>query len=199
MSSAADQLQQMSDPVTVTQRSAIVSGVVFVETAVELTPSWWWLGPAISAVAATAAALLSLIQINRSRLSHDATLFLNISSRYNSPEMAKALRELAAYQHKYPEDFSERWKAAYDAGDEEAKQLNEFRRLVTRFFTDIGRLYEFRIIGKATARALSAFNGIAVFYEVCEPMNYVHDPKRDNTYALALKRVRKTYGRGAVA
>lgn len=169
------------------------------ETAVELAPSWWWLGPAISAFAATAAALLSLIQINRSRLSHDAALFLNISSRYNSPEMAKALRELAAYKQKHPGDFAERWKSAYDRGDEEAKQLNESRRLVSRFFTDIGRLYEFRIIGKATARALSAFNGIHVFYEVCEPMNYIHDPKRDKAYSLALKRARRKYGRGAVA
>jgi len=169
-----------------------------VDAAVELTPSWWWLGPAISAFGATAAAVLSLIQITRMRLAHDAELFLNVAGRYNSPEMATALRELAAYQKQNPSNFAERWKADYEAGVQSAKDLNEHRRLVSRFFTDIGRLYELKIIGKGTAGALSAFNGIHVFYDVCEPMNHAHDPKRDKTYVEALKRARTKYGRGGV-
>lgn len=109
--------------------------------------------------------------------------------------MADSLRRLVAWRKSRGSNFAKVWSDLYDAGDPEAKDLNRARRLVSRYFDDIGRLYDVGLISGKLARGLTATYGIQVFYEICEPMNNARNPTRLQVYSNHVRYLRHTYGK----
>jgi hypothetical protein len=153
---------------------------------------------AVSCVAAAVAALAARRQVTKLKHSNFAQIFLSFSSRYNSEEMASALRALVQWRRVHKEGFAKTWRDAYMAGDAAAAEINKARRLVSRFYQDVARLYEVGVIDRVFAAALLATNGLHVYYEICAPMNELHDPELYRGYDEILRKLRRKYAGGRV-
>ncbi len=160
---------------------------------------------AVSAIAATISIALAIATtvgvFSQARAAHKtnaADLFISFSARYNSPEMAAALRALAALYRESPNDFASKWINAKRSGDAEALKLNDYRRLVSRLYFDVARLYHAKLISTSFARELLRNNGLNVFYKVCEPMNDEDHPQRIKLYSRILVGLQKKYGSGQI-
>jgi hypothetical protein len=158
---------------------------------------------AISAVAAAISAFVTAItamgvflQARVAGKASAAALFLSFSERYNSIEMATALRHLARWRLSCSDQFAIEWALSKSKQESGALQLNEYRRIVSRFYFDVARLYEVGLIGRKHAKALLANNGLNVFYQVCEPMNIATHPDRVSTHTVMLKDLLPSYGTG---
>ena len=164
-----------------------------------LTPAGVALGlAAVSALATALAAFAAWRRVAKLGDANFARIFLSFSERYNSEEMASALRSLVKWRQTQGAEFAETWNGAYLAGDAPAADINKARRLVSRFYQDVARLYEVGLINRAFGRALLASNGLHVYYEICAPMNAVHDPERYARYDEQLKKIRRKYAAGKV-
>jgi hypothetical protein len=155
-------------------------------------------GAALSGLGAAAAAIGVFMQARTATEAQAGQLFVDFSARYNDERMAGALKALAAWYLSTPDDRVPRWIDAKRAGEAQAIALNQHRRLVSRFYFDVARLYLMKLIGARYAKQLLENNGLNIFYDVCEPMNAANHPARVTRYSRALKRICSRYGRGGV-
>jgi len=145
-------------------------------------------------LAAVAAAFAAFMQASRTRETNTAQLFLSFSERYNSPEMAAAMRRLVKWRLEYKDNFAKVWEERRQMGDADAVELNAARRLVSRYYYDVARLHEVGLISSKFARALLSNNGLHVFYDICEPLNDARHHDRERRHAERLMRLLKHYG-----
>lgn len=145
-----------------------------------------------SAVAAACAALATWLQSHRARVAYEADMLLSMGNRYNTAEMAAALRILARSVDTGA-SVPSRWHAAYLSGDEKAQEINNARRLVSSYFIDIARLSLSGVITRRMAYILISRRGLDLFYRVCEPLNDRHYPERNKAYVKRLRSIRPRY------
>lgn len=129
------------------------------------------LASALSAVAAMIAAGLMLVQSRAMRQGQEATLYLDFARRYASDEMRDAMNVLLDWRRDHPGDFAAAWRAALDAGDARATQVNQARRTVHRHFLDIVQMRQVGVISARVARLLTGVHGLTVYYRIVEPLN----------------------------
>lgn len=153
---------------------------------------------AASAIAAAIAAIAAFLQVRASRNATLAELFVAFSDRYNSPEMAIALRELADWYRSTTEARFADWIAAKRLRQEDALRINRHRRLVSRFYLDVARMRCIALINDRYARELVQNNGLNVFYKICEPMNAANHPLRVQRYSKTLRNICRQYGDGSI-
>lgn len=149
---------------------------------------------ALAALAGVFAAAGALRQVRRVKDGTAAQVFLDFSDRYNSEEMAQAMRDLVAWYREQGPEFAENWNRLYEAGDERAKELNKARRRVSRYFDDVGRLYAVGLLSKRLARSLLSNYGIQVFYDICEPMSDARMPARMRKFSNLVRWLMPSYG-----
>ena len=152
----------------------------------------------ITAAGALAAAAAAFQQARSARYANEAQIFLAFSARYNDEAMANSLRLLVDWHRRNPDDFAEKYAHDLRVKNQAAIELNAARRTVSRYYTDLGRLFFGGLVTRRLARTVSANNGINVFFVICEPMNEAQHPQRDKTFAKALKKARRRYGKGEV-
>jgi len=154
---------------------------------------------AFSSVVTAIAALGVFLQVKAAAKAHNGTLFLAFTERYNASEMAESLRALAIWGISHSNDsFAMEWVQNKARGDKPAMDLNGHRRFVSRYYFDVARLFQARLISREHARALLTNNGLNVFYLVCEPMNRAAHPSRVTTLSDTLRRLCRSYGDGTL-
>ena len=172
--------------------------------------TWWrslsatdW--AAVAAIAAATSAIWSatatLGVFLQNRTAHKAAVanLINVfSERYNSNDMAHALRSLANWYRTTADSRVADWVRGKAACDPTAITLNNHRRLVSRFYFDAARLFELGLLNRRYAREVVSNNGLNVFYLVCEPMNVAVHPHRVARYSSTLRRLLKKYGTGDI-
>lgn len=101
-------------------------------------------------------------------------LFLDFSRRYNSSEMREAMLSLTGFflSNQGP-DFATLWFKDFNAGSEAARLLDNQRRLINRYYSDLIRLYRHRYVDRAFIRLAGEHYAINVYYKVVHPMNQV--------------------------
>ena len=152
------------------------------------------LSTAIAALAAAVAALFTYMYTRSANATLRSQLFLAFSDRYSEPAMSDAIIKLMKWREEHPTDFADVWFAKYQAGDEEALQLERARRALNRYFVDIARLYESKQVDKKLAYVLLGHFGLDVYYEVCHPMWRKVYPSGYRDYTGLLKTIRPRYG-----
>jgi hypothetical protein len=152
------------------------------------------LSTAIAALAAAAAALFTYMYTRSADATLRSQLFLAFSDRYSEPAMSEAIIKLMKWRQAHPTDFAEVWFARYQAGDDEALELEKARRALNRYFVDIGRLYESKQVDEKLAYVLLGHFGLDVYYEVCHPMWKKVYPAGYRDYTSLLKTIRPHYG-----
>lgn len=124
----------------------------------------------VAALAASAAAIASYIQTWRAKRLLEVQLFLNFSERYNEPAIGDGIILLLNWRKAHPHDFAEVWFEMYQRSEKDALELERARRALSRYFTDIARLYRAGKITKTFAFTLLGHFGLDVYYEICYPM-----------------------------
>jgi len=154
------------------------------------------------AIIATFAALMSalgaILTLLRLRRAEQATFFLQMTDRYNHPEMQQALQELASWYKDNPADFVERWKRELTIDNAEGRQLEISRRQVNRYFTNISQLYRAGYIDKKLASMLINVSGINIYYQVVIPMGIARYGVTENKNPDTLKRIQRKHGAGLI-
>ncbi len=154
--------------------------------------------PYISSFGALGAALAAFIQARKASETNAGQLFLSFSERYNSQEMADAFRMLVQWKTDMGKDFALAWEVERQKGDKRALDVNRARRLVSRYYYDVARLYDIGLIDKRLAHSLLGNNGLHVFYQVSEPMNDARHPDRERKYSKIIRFLRQEYGSNTV-
>lgn len=140
-------------------------------------------------------ALLSLFITRHSVLKanvNTTTLqFLEFSKRYNSPKMRSAMNELSWYysESEDKENFAQNWykdfKASQDSPKARSIRLDQHRRLINRYFSDIARCRRNNLIDKKLAILAGRHYGINVYFKIVSEMNKVMFEQPLNTKAFA--------------
>ncbi len=152
----------------------------------------------VSLIVAVFSVGASLSQAKGVEKSTEATIFLSFSDRYNSDAMRDALRFLVGLYSQHESKFPGSVLDAFRDDEQMATRINDARRLVSRFYFDIARLYRAKLISRALAKALLANNGLNVFYKICEPLNELRDRERVRAYSKTLVRLVSRYNHGSI-
>lgn len=149
-----------------------------------------------TSIAAFVAALAALVQARATTDAFELAIYLEFTKRYNAEEMAASIRQLVLWYKLDEKNFATIWRQNLKKDDPNALTLNTARRLISRYFFDIGGLYQSRLISYKLARILTANVGLEVFLMICEPMNDTLDPERNHLYSDTIKRIRASYSGG---
>lgn len=142
---------------------------------------------AASTTAALATAIISLLQISSARKSHRSLVFLEMKTRYASPDITNAIYRLLAYQKGNEQDFAEKRYAAFVAKEEWALALDHDRRILLTWFVDLLALFEMKVLGKTESRHLTGGYGATVLKHIVLPLGQPFYGTTDDT----LRRLRK--------
>ena len=120
-----------------------------------------------------------------------------MTDRYNQPEMQEALSALVLWYKANPVNFVELWIVERDSGKPEALQLEHHRRRIGRYFGDIARLYQSKMIDKRLAALVIDFPGLNVWYQIAVPMSSAY-AQRSSRSAAILKQILPQHGPGTI-
>jgi len=84
----------------------------------------------IATFAALASAFGTMLTLIRLRRAEQASFFLEMTDRYNQPEMQEAINALVLWYKANPANFVEIWIAERNSGKPEALQLEYHRRRI---------------------------------------------------------------------
>ena len=152
----------------------------------------------IATFAALASALGTMLTVLRLRKAEEASFFMEMTDRYNQPEMQEALRELASWYKTNPTDFTEKWIRDLAGGAPEARALDAHRRRVNRYFANVAQLYQSGYIDRRLASLISNFGGLNIYYKVVVPMGDTAYGVQGDRYPETLKRIRSQHGHGEI-
>jgi hypothetical protein len=149
----------------------------------------------VAAVAAAAAAIFTFMQARSAKSSLQAQVFLAFSDRYRDAKISEAITLLLDWYKQHPDDFAELWYRNFIKNEQEALKLEQARRMIGRFFSDIGRLYESGQISKKSAYSLLGHFGLDVYYNICYPMYKKLYGDNYPDYTMLLKNIRPRYSK----
>jgi hypothetical protein len=146
-------------------------------------PSWiMFASVVVAACSAVAAAFSARFSFLSSQTAADAattTLILRFRDQYATREMFFALRNLRAWCDKHGSKFAETWKEKLNQDDKEAQIVDDARRHVTSFFTNIIDLHDTGLVPKRIEKLLTDFAGFDLLYDVVEPLERALSPDYD--------------------
>lgn len=143
-----------------------------------------------SLIAAVAAAVSTSRQAHAAALSNTAVLFLAFSDRIASAEMNRAFVDLIEWRRKNGDDFVRNWIHEFERRTAVGLRINDCRRLVGRYFSDLQRAREAEIIDEKLVTLASGSRGFSVYYWICIPMTaFLHneqnwEAERERTFLL---------------
>lgn len=146
-------------------------------------------------IAALISALVSAIALRGDSKTQKAAFFLDLTDRYNSEAMGKALFALTGWHLEHGEAQAEVFVEHFDTRDEAAAEIDEHRRVVNRYFTNIAQMYANGLIDRRVGRMVTNFYGLNVYAKIVVPMNEAKYGNGDPTPKI-LRRIRKQYRRG---
>lgn len=149
---------------------------------------------ALSAIAAAAAAIFTYMQVRGNQLTMKSQLFLAFSEKYSSPEINEAIITLIDWYKEHPNDFAEIWYTQYRARNERALEIEKSRRTLNRYFVDVARLYNAKMINKEFAKMLVSQFGLSVYLKICLPMWDKLYQNKFPSYAKIIDSIRGSYG-----
>ena len=123
---------------------------------------------ALSSLAAALAVSAAWRSVVVTRRAAEGQLLLMLLTEYSRPEMANSLRILGAWRNDHDANYAAAWKAARDAKDPAALQLDAARRMVSHFFFRIACLRRAKLIGSSSQRELCELDGLGVYFRVVE-------------------------------
>lgn len=156
-----------------------------------------WLATTVIAVTGAVTALGSVLAVRGSARTSKAQFFIELTDRYNSKKMGDALFGLTQFYLKHPDDFAQLFASTFNRRDAQSVQIDEYRRTVNRYFTNIAQMYEAGLIDRRFARMVTNFYGLNTYYRLVVPMNEAkYGP--DHHIPSVLRRIRKRYRKGEI-
>jgi hypothetical protein len=154
----------------------------------------------MSAIFASRSSSAARKSAHASEETYRANLFMDFSHRYNSEDMYLALKLLTDYYKRNRKDFLARWMTDRMNGDPEVEALGFALRTVGRYYLDVARLYDNKLVSGELARAMCGQRGINVFYKIWLPMSKVSKPEfvSEDRCIAVLKKIRKSYDDGEI-
>jgi hypothetical protein len=154
----------------------------------------------VAACSAVAAAFSARFSWRSSRTAADAattaadtaatTLILRFRDQYATREMFFDLRNLRAWHDKHGSQFAERWKEKLKQDDKEAQIVDDARRRITSFFSNIIDLHDTGLVPKRIEKLLTDFAGFDLLYGVVEPLERALSPDYDKARFDKLRKLR---------
>jgi hypothetical protein len=156
--------------------------------------------PWIMFVSAIAAAASAWFSFRSSRTAADAattaadtaatTLILRFREQYATREMFFDLRNLRAWHDKHGSQSAETWEKKLNQGDKEAQIIDDARRRVTSFFSNIIDLHDTGLVPKRIEHLLTDFAGFDLLYGVVEPLERALSPDYDEARFEKLRKLK---------
>ena len=128
----------------------------------------------IAGVAALSAAISTLLNYNEARLiraTSIASVYLNLRERFSKTEMNDALASLYRWHIDNGEDAAKLWIALYSINDKQALKLNQDRRMIHIYVSDVFHLYETKAITKKYLNNAITYSCFEMYRDVCAPMH----------------------------
>jgi hypothetical protein len=118
------------------------------------------LGTAVAAAAGAVAAGAAWRSAQLTKRATEASLVSGLLAEYSAPAMSEALQSLHAWAERKGPGFADRWETAWNAGDPEARKVDDARRKVGGYFTTARRLHEHRLISEKSLKMVAAVSGL---------------------------------------
>ncbi len=122
---------------------------------------------------------LSWWSVRATRKAVQGQLFLEISKRYSSDDMAKSLGTIYEIKDliKSNPDWLENYARDRKQGATIALENDRCRRMVVHFFHDVLEIYDLKYIDKSILHRLCEYSSFDLMYSVLEHMNAVAFPE----------------------
>jgi hypothetical protein len=118
------------------------------------------------------------------------TLILRFRDQYATREMFFDLRNLRAWHDEHGSKSAETWKEKLKQNDKKAQIVDDARRRVTNFFSNIIDLHDTGLVPKRIERLLTDFAGFDLLYSVVEPLERALSPDYDKARFDKLRKLR---------
>lgn len=133
---------------------------------------------AVTAIASLGAAWGAWRSSWATRLTAEAALCTGFLEKYVSKEMLDALWLLSNLKRERGERFADQWIRARSNKEQWALDIDEARRHVSGYFINLAQLYEGGLITEKLLRTAGCLqSGIAIVFEVCEPLEQALNPE----------------------
>jgi hypothetical protein len=109
---------------------------------------------AVAAIATAAIAVFTMASVRKLRDTITAQALLDLTARYQAPEMLDALDALRDWERDHGADFARKFEDAIARRDERAIKLNRHRRAVTHYFHNVIMLYRLGVIDERAMIAI---------------------------------------------
>ncbi|MFP5468953.1 MAG: hypothetical protein ACLGGZ_04350 [Alphaproteobacteria bacterium] len=151
---------------------------------------------ALTAIGSLGAALAAAYSARQIQLVSEGQLFSDLYAEYGRPEMLKALRILRNWKNEKGHEFEVVWKKSLDSGNREAGEVDEARRHVKAYFMRAVRIYQAGYVSKRFVREVCSVDGINIFYDIVEPLEYALNPAYDTSKFLLIRKICGRAGTG---
>jgi hypothetical protein len=118
------------------------------------------------------------------------SLVLKFRDQYASTEMLFDLRNLRAWHDKYGSQSAQTWQQKLAQSDDEALIVDEARRRVTNFFSNIIDLHDRGLIPARIENLLTDFAGFDLLFTVVEPLERAFSPQYDKARFDKLRKLK---------
>jgi hypothetical protein len=118
------------------------------------------------------------------------TLILKFHDQYATREMFFDLRNLRAWHDKHGSQSADKWREKLSQNDKEARIVDDARRRVTSFFSNIIDLHDTGLVPKRIEKLLTDFAGFDLLYSVVEPLERALSPDYDKARFDKLRKLR---------
>jgi hypothetical protein len=123
-------------------------------------------------------------------------IYFYLRDRYLSEEMSAAFKTLWTWYYAHRDSFVQDWLALEQTDKALYEEISAARRLVSRFYIDVARLYVNQKISRKLARMATASTGINCLYQIVLPMNEAHGTHVSKRYLRTIRKIRKRYVSG---